>query len=134
VVKGHPLASAQIRFRAGATLDLVAAHTVRRVVLRGQRSTVTVAVHAPKTVEGPIHRGQRLGTADVKANGRVVATVSLLAASPVPAAGITQKTKSAATRPLVLIGVTIALLGTVVLLRRRALSARRKVRREASAA
>jgi D-alanyl-D-alanine carboxypeptidase (penicillin-binding protein 5/6) len=134
VVKGHPLATAQIRFRAGATLKLLAAHTVRRVVVRGQRSSVTVAVHAPQTVEGPIHRGQRLGTAEVSANGRVVAKVSLLAASSVPAAGITQKTKTAATRPLVLVGITLALLGTVVLLRRRATSARRKVRREARAA
>jgi D-alanyl-D-alanine carboxypeptidase (penicillin-binding protein 5/6) len=134
VMKGHPLATAQIRFRAGATLKLLAAHTVRRVVVRGQRSSVTVAVHAPQTVEGPIHRGQRLGTAEVSANGRVVAKVSLLAASSVPAAGITQKTKTAATRPLVLVGITLALLGTVVLLRRRATSARRKVRREARAA
>jgi D-alanyl-D-alanine carboxypeptidase (penicillin-binding protein 5/6) len=134
VVKGHPMATAQIRFRAGATLTLVAAHTVRRVVLRGQRATVKVAVHAPETVEGPIHRGQRLGRAEVSVHGRVVATVPLLAATAVPAAGITQKTKSAATRPLVLIGIAAAVLATVLLLRRRAISARRRLRREARAA
>src|SRR3954466_1444218 len=84
VVKGHPMAAVPIRFRAGATLSLVAAHTVRRVVLRGQRSSVKVTVHAPQIVEGPIHRGQQLGRAEVTAHGRVVATVPLVAASSVP--------------------------------------------------
>ena len=134
VVKGHVLATAQIRFRAGATLELVAARSVRRIVARGKRSSVTVAVHAPDVVDGPIHRGQQLGRAEISAGGRVVATVPLIAESSVAPAGITQKTKSAATRPWVLLGIPAALLATVLALRRRAISARRRLRREARAA
>ncbi len=35
VIKGRALATAQIRYRAGAELELVASRTVRRIVLRG---------------------------------------------------------------------------------------------------
>jgi D-alanyl-D-alanine carboxypeptidase (penicillin-binding protein 5/6) len=134
VVKGKPVASAQIRYRAGAELKLVPARTVRRVVQRGHRAAVSTTIHAPEIVEGPIHRGQRLGRIEVSQGGEVVATVPLIAEGSVPAAGITQKTKSAAGRPWVLLAVAAAALGaTVLLARRRSASARRRPR-EARAA
>ncbi len=128
------MATAQIRFRPGAELKLVPARTVRRIVQRGHREAVSVAVHAPEIVEGPIHSGQQLGRVEVSQGGEVVATVPLIAAGSVPAAGIAQKTKSAAARPLILLGVAAAaLVATVLLARRRALAARRRPR-EARAA
>ncbi len=132
VIDGRTMATVPIRFRAGATLKLKATHTVRRIVGRGHRSDVQVAVHAPDSVAGPIRIGQQLGRVEVSQKGKVVATVPLVAASAVPAAGIKQRSKSFATRPLFLIGAALALGGTVLTLRRRAIAGRRP--REASAA
>jgi D-alanyl-D-alanine carboxypeptidase (penicillin-binding protein 5/6) len=133
VIGGHRMATAQIRFRAGAVLKLVAARTVRRIVERGHRGEVTVAVHAPEVVEGPIRSGERLGRVAVSQGGKVVATVPLIAAGSVPAAGIAQRTKTWAGRPLILLGAgALALGATVLLARRRGQTGRRP--REASAA
>jgi len=133
VIEGRPMATAQIKFRPAAELKLVPSRTVRRIVARGHREAVKVSVHAPAVVEGPIHRGQQLGRVEVQQGGKLVATVPLIAEGSVPAAGIAQKTKSAASRPLIPIGVAIAALGaTVLLARRRAQTGRRS--RQASAA
>jgi D-alanyl-D-alanine carboxypeptidase (penicillin-binding protein 5/6) len=133
VIKGRELATPPIRYRRGATLSLVASRTVRRVVLRGHRAAVRTKVFAPDSVEGPIHRGQQLGRVEVRQGGRVVATVPLVAATHVPVADIAQKTKSAASRPLILVLVAVAVLGgTFLLARRRNHSQRRP--REARAA
>jgi D-alanyl-D-alanine carboxypeptidase (penicillin-binding protein 5/6) len=126
VIEGKRMATAQIRYRAGAELRLVPARTVRRVVQRGHRDAVSVAIFAPEVVEGPIHRGQQLGRVEVSQGGDVVATVPLIAEGSVPAAGIAQKTKSAAGRPWVLLGgAAAAVLATVLLARRRARPRRR---------
>jgi serine-type D-Ala-D-Ala carboxypeptidase (penicillin-binding protein 5/6) len=126
VIEGKKMATAQIRYRAGAELTLVPARTVRRIVERGHRDAVSVAVFAPEIVEGPIHRGQQLGRVEVSQGGEVVSTVPLIAEGSVPAAGIAQKTKSAAGRPWVLLaGVAAAVLATVLLARRRARPRRR---------
>jgi serine-type D-Ala-D-Ala carboxypeptidase (penicillin-binding protein 5/6) len=135
VVKGRQLATVPIRARAGAQLDLVAAKTVRRIVRRGHRRDVKIAVHAPDSVAGPIRRGQRLGRIEVSQGGRVVATVGLLAGHHVAAAGIAQQTKNLAAAPLVLIGVAIAAVGgTLLMARRRHVRSRRPPSREARAA
>jgi D-alanyl-D-alanine carboxypeptidase (penicillin-binding protein 5/6) len=134
VVKGRTMATVPIRMRAGARLDLVAGRTLRRIVRRGHRRDVKIAVHAPDNVAGPIWRGQRLGRIEVTQNGRHVATVPLVAANHVAAAGIAQQTKNLAAAPLVLIGVAIALLGGTLLLARRASIRRRRPSREARAA
>jgi serine-type D-Ala-D-Ala carboxypeptidase (penicillin-binding protein 5/6) len=134
VVKGDALATVPIRFRQGARLKLVAARTVRRIVLRGHRAAVAVSVHAPDQVAGPIRSGQRLGRAEVRQSGRLVATVPLIAAAAVPEAGITQRTKSWAGRPWVLVGGLAAIVGTFLLARRRHVRSARRPSREASAA
>ena len=126
VIKGRELATAQIRFRAGAELKLVATRTVRRIVLRGHREAVKVDVHAPSVVEGPIRSGQRLGRVEVSQGGKVVATVPLIAQGSVPATSVAQRTKAAAGTPWLLLGIAIAALGaTVLLARRRAQMSRR---------
>ena len=60
------MATAQIRYRPGATLKLVPDRTIRRIVERGQRDEVKLDVHAPEIVEGPIRSGQRLGRVEVQ--------------------------------------------------------------------
>jgi serine-type D-Ala-D-Ala carboxypeptidase (penicillin-binding protein 5/6) len=134
VVRGRVMATATIRDRAGARLDLVAGKTLRRIVRRGHRRDVKLAVHAPDSVAGPIRRGERLGRIEVSQGGRHVATVPLVAANHVAAAGIAQQTKNLAATPLVLIGVAIAALGGTLLLARRASSRRRRPSGEARAA
>jgi D-alanyl-D-alanine carboxypeptidase (penicillin-binding protein 5/6) len=133
VIKGRTMATVPIRQRNGAELDLVAARTVRRIVPRGHRRDVKIAVHAPDSVAGPIRRGQRLGRIEVSQGGRHVATVPLVAAEHVAAADIAQQTKNLAATPLVLIGVAIAAVGGTLLVARRA-GARRRPSREARAA
>ena len=134
VRRGTVLERAPIRYRRGAELDLVAARTVRRVVRRGQKPRVRV-VSAAREIEGPIRKGQRLGTAEVLVGRARVGTVALVAASAVPAATAVQRTKDVATRPLgfalavVLIGASVSLL-----VRRRTLSNRRPRRSEVEAA
>ena len=133
VIEGRTMATAAIRYRNGAKLKLVPDRTIRRIVPRGHRDAVSLKVDAPSVVEGPIRSGQRLGKVDVTQNGKLVATVPLIAQAAVPAAKIAEKTKSAASRPYIPIGVAIAALGaTVLLARRRAQTGRRS--RQASAA
>jgi serine-type D-Ala-D-Ala carboxypeptidase (penicillin-binding protein 5/6) len=133
VIKGTPLAGVPIRFRPGAELKLIASRTVRRIVQRGHRDAVNTRVFAPSEVAGPIHSGQRLGRVEVRQGGDLVATVPLIAQSALPAASITQRTKSWAGRPWVLIGGLVASIGTFLLARRRFVQARRPSR-EARAA
>jgi D-alanyl-D-alanine carboxypeptidase (penicillin-binding protein 5/6) len=132
VIEGRKMATAQIRFRQGATLNLVPDRTIRRIVERGHRDEVKVDIHAPDIVTGPIHSGQRLGRAEVYQGGRKVATVALIAQSAVPAATITQQTKSWAGRPYVIAGIALLILATVLVLRRA--STGRRPSREARAA
>jgi D-alanyl-D-alanine carboxypeptidase (penicillin-binding protein 5/6) len=134
VIKGKPLATVAIRFRPGARLKLLAARTVRRIVLRGHRAAVTLSVHVPDEVSGPIRSGQRLGRVEVRQGGQVVATVPLIAAGAVPAADIAQRTKAWAGRPWVLVGGLAAVVGTLLLARRRRVRSARRPPREASAA
>ncbi|HEY7077912.1 MAG TPA: D-alanyl-D-alanine carboxypeptidase family protein [Solirubrobacteraceae bacterium] len=136
VVKGRVLAQVPIRYRAGAVLDLVAARTVRRVVLRGHRRAVSLAIEAPHEVQGPIRRGERLGRVSVRQGGRVVATVPLVAPRAVPAANLAQRTKSWFRHTWVLVGVALAGFALAMLLarRRRGTRSGREPRGEARAA
>jgi D-alanyl-D-alanine carboxypeptidase (penicillin-binding protein 5/6) len=137
VVAGQVLASVPIRYRAGARLGLAAAHSVRRVVLRGHRAAVSVSVHKPRQVKGPIRYHQRLGTVEVRQGGRLVASVALVATRGVPAADLAQRTKAWFRRPLVLLAVALlgfAGAGLLASWRRRGTPPGRPAREEASAA
>jgi len=135
VVEGKTMATAQIRDRQGATLNLAPDRTVRRIIQRGTRDEIQVTVDAPDVVEGPIRSGQRLGRVEVRQAGTLVATVALVAKSAVPAPTPAQKAKSWAARPWVVGGIAVALVATVLLVTRRARTSRRRPpRREARAA
>jgi D-alanyl-D-alanine carboxypeptidase (penicillin-binding protein 5/6) len=135
VVEGKPMATAQIRDRPGATLRLAPDRTVRRIIERGKRDEVALTIDAPDVVEGPIRSGQRLGRVEVRQEGRLVATVALVAKSAIPAPTPTEKAKTFAARPYVIGGIGALLLATVLLVTRRARTGRRRPpRREASSA
>jgi D-alanyl-D-alanine carboxypeptidase (penicillin-binding protein 5/6) len=124
-----------IRYRPGAGLALVSGRTVRTVVPRHRRELVAVrAVSVPEEVTGPIRQGEKVGTAEVLRDGERVATIPLVAAAAIPAAGSAQKVKSWFTRPLAVVLAFAVLGGTVLVARRGRLRPRGRPGREASAA
>jgi hypothetical protein len=129
------LGEVPIRYRPGAGLALVVgSNRVRTVVPKGERGIVTLRpLEVPEQVEGPIERGKALGRAEVLRAGKRIATVPLVAAEPIPAAGIGQRTKAWFTRPLAVV-LGFAVLGGTVLLARRRTHRSRGSQREATAA
>jgi D-alanyl-D-alanine carboxypeptidase (penicillin-binding protein 5/6) len=113
---GRALADPGVRY-SDDELPLRAARSVAVGVRPQQR--LSVAVRAPGEVEGPIRRGQRLGSATVFIDGRRVAEVPLRAAHAVSAAGALARVRSfLGADPIpILIAVCVILTG-VVLLRR----------------
>jgi serine-type D-Ala-D-Ala carboxypeptidase (penicillin-binding protein 5/6) len=125
-----------IRYRPGAGLALVAGKRIRTIVPHGRRDLVTVqAVQVPQEVAGPIRAGQQVGSALVLRQGKRIATIPLVAAETIPAAGFGQRTKAWLTRPVPLVLVFAVLGGTVLLgRRRRIIRSRRGPQREATPA
>ena len=120
VREGQVLAQVPIRFRPGATLGLVARRTVRRVVPRGAAGRVERVVRdVPDEVEGPIRRGQRLGTVDLLQGGRKFASTSLLAAADVEEAGASRRAQEWLTGPWTLVLVAAVLIGATIVTRMR---------------
>ena len=125
-----------IRYRPGATLDVVVGRNrLRAIVPRGHRDVLVLrALKVPDHVTGPVRRGQVLGRAEVRRSGVRLGTVPLVAARSVPAAGLAQRTKDWFTRPGIIVLAFAVLGGTVLLARRRSVRSRRRPRREAPAA
>jgi D-alanyl-D-alanine carboxypeptidase (penicillin-binding protein 5/6) len=108
-----------IRYRRGAVLQVMAGRTVSRVLRKREGNPFTTRVISmPREVEGPIRRGQSLGTIEVLAHGKRVATVPLVAAARVPKADLGQKTKEWFTHPLAIVLFAAVLAGSVLLARR----------------
>jgi len=108
-----------IRYRRGAVLQVMAGRTVSRVLRKREGNPFTTRVIAmPREVEGPIRRGQSLGTIEVLSHGKRVATVPLVAAAAVPKADFGQKTKEWFTHPLAIVLFAAVLAGSVLLARR----------------
>ena len=91
VRSGQVLARPDIRYEDGA-LPLRAARTVKVGVRRGQR--IDVSVRAPHEVEGPIRRGEVLGTVTVALAGGQVAKVPLRAGRAVEEASTLERARS----------------------------------------
>jgi serine-type D-Ala-D-Ala carboxypeptidase (penicillin-binding protein 5/6) len=126
---GHVVARPKLDFR-DQHVDVVAKHTIRRTVRRGER--FSVEVHGvPSEVEGPIARGTRVGTAIVRLGGEEIARVPLVTATAVSKASFADQVRDLAKRIGVLWIVGVALIGSLLamVLRRRALRRRRAVRR-----
>jgi D-alanyl-D-alanine carboxypeptidase (penicillin-binding protein 5/6) len=85
VRRGERLATVPLRFR-DELLALRAARRLRLPVRRDQR--LEVVIDAPAEVDGPIERGEPLGTASVLVDGERAAGTRLLAARSVAAATV----------------------------------------------
>ncbi len=108
-----------IRFRRGAVLQVMAGRTISRVLRKREGNPFTTRVISmPSRVEGPIRRGQQLGLIEIRAHGKRVATVPLVAANAVPKADFGQKTKEWFTHPLAIVLFAAVLAGSVLLARR----------------
>ena len=120
VREGQVLAQVPIRYRPGATLSLVARRSIRRVVPRGAAGRVERVVRdVPDEVEGPIRRGDRLGTVDLLQGGRKFASTSLLAAADVEEATAARRTQEWLTGPWTLVIVAVVLIGATIITRMR---------------
>ena len=104
VSKGQTLARVPVRYQDD-TLNLEAGRDVRLTVRQGQRINVTS--DPPDEVEGPIKRGQRLGSVTVSLDGKRVATSPLVAARTVPEADFGDKLDSAIPGPRLVAWVLI---------------------------
>ncbi len=124
--RGQVLARVPIKYRPGATLNLVAKRTVRWVVPRKTRVDRVVR-DLPDEVEGPIARGDRIAAVDLMFKGRRLTTVSLVAASDVEEASAARRTQDWLTGPwtLAIIGVVLVAAVVIARLRRRPPAGRR---------
>ncbi len=117
VTEGEIVGSPEIAFRRGATTNLITSGTVTRIVRTGAKITMD-DVGIPKTVTGPVERGQKFGYREVFADGERIAAVPIVSEHFVPKADVAQRTKDWFTRPLALI-LAVAVLGGTVLMARR---------------
>jgi serine-type D-Ala-D-Ala carboxypeptidase (penicillin-binding protein 5/6) len=110
---GQDLADPSIRY-AGGELPLRAARDLPAGTYRGQK--LSVDVDAPGEVEGPIERGQALGSATVLVDGLPAGTTKLRASRAIPKAGSFDRVRSlvedkpiltAAIGFVILIGMTL---------------------------
>lgn len=127
VRKGRRMASVPLTHR-DSSVALVAGATVQRVVRRGE-ATTTRLVGVPKELDGPLKKGARVGTVEVRWRGRTVSRVPLVTGAPVAEATLAQVVDDAVPGGLAAVFVLLALLlaGTlVVLLSRRRRSAARR--------
>jgi D-alanyl-D-alanine carboxypeptidase (penicillin-binding protein 5/6) len=88
---GADLADPSIRY-SGGELALRAARSVAVGIRPGQH--LSVAVRAPREVEGPVRRGAALGTATVYVDGLRTASVPLRAGRALPSASALDRVRS----------------------------------------
>jgi D-alanyl-D-alanine carboxypeptidase (penicillin-binding protein 5/6) len=110
-------------------VDLVAGATVRRTSRRGDKLVVTVT-GAPRTIDGPLPAGARVGTVTVTQRGKVVARVPLTTADAVDAATFVDRLRDWLSHPatLVLLAAFAVCSLYLALLRRRAVRRRHRRR------
>ena len=120
----HPLARVDVRYRdEGAAL--VARRAVSVLLRDGER--VGRRVSAPDELEGPLPKGERVGTVTVLVDGDPVRRVALVTAGEVPGAGTLRVLLSVLGVPLTLF-VSLAILIAAVLALTRIRRRRRLVR------
>jgi serine-type D-Ala-D-Ala carboxypeptidase (penicillin-binding protein 5/6) len=108
---------------------VVATQTIRRVVRRGERVTRRV-VGLPRTLDGPIPAGTRVGTLELRLRKRTIARIPVVTRSKIAESSFTQRADGFFSNTLLVIVLAVVALGSLqlVLLRRRAVR-RRKARR-----
>jgi D-alanyl-D-alanine carboxypeptidase (penicillin-binding protein 5/6) len=113
---GEELAEPSVRYE-DEDLALRAARTVSVGLRRDQR--LSLAVRAPREVEGPVRRGAALGRATVFVDGRRAAAVPLRAAHSLPGASAVDRVRSLLDSEKIPIGIALCviLVGAVMLRR-----------------
>lgn len=126
VRRGQVRAQVPLAYREGSTIAVAAGATARRTLPEGERLTQEVS-GLPEEVDGPIQRGDRLGTLVVRHRDRVVARVPLVATRAVQEAGVALRMRDLLSRPstLALLAALAACSVPLVLLRRRAMARQR---------
>jgi D-alanyl-D-alanine carboxypeptidase (penicillin-binding protein 5/6) len=123
--QGRVLGKVALHYRHGDSVAVVAGSSVRRVLRTGTHTRVSVS-GLPAQLDGPLPRGSRVGSAIVRAGGKVLAVVPVVTARPVAEAGLGVRLTDLATRSQTIIA--LALLAAcslpLVLLRRRAMRRR----------
>jgi D-alanyl-D-alanine carboxypeptidase (penicillin-binding protein 5/6) len=124
--EGRILGRVPLRYRSGESVEVIGGATIRRVLRRGVRTSVSVS-GLPKEVDGPLPRGSRLGTAVVRAGDKVLARVPVVTARPVQEAGLGTRLDDLLGRTETIIALVLLLVCSLplLLLRRRALIRRR---------
>ncbi|MDQ2701083.1 MAG: hypothetical protein M3Y23_07115, partial [Actinomycetota bacterium] len=127
---GKTVVSVPVRFE-DEDLDLVTGTSVRVGVREGERLKVSTDV--PAEVEGPIEKGERLGSATVTVDGERIQTVRLFAPRSIAEPGLIDRLTE---KPVYVVAIIVLLLfgilGVLAILRRRRESSmRRRLRRVA---
>ncbi|MCL4287056.1 MAG: serine hydrolase [Thermoleophilia bacterium] len=121
VARGEREASVDVRYEDGP-LPLLAR---RGIALRARDDqNVEVDVEAPREVEGPIAAGERLGTATVTVDGRLVGRAPLTAARAVAAPTIVDRVGGPLVAALIILAAIVILGLAAIRLRRPATSGR----------
>lgn len=116
-------------------IDLVPARSVAILARRDQR--VARRLDAPDELEGELDAGARVGAVAVVRDGEVVRRVALLAAEPVPGAGLPRRiaaTLGVSLTALVLLGIVSVTAIVGIRVRRRRRTRMRRTRRRAEPA
>ena len=89
VARGAVLARPKIKYRGNDRTSLTVPRAAAVTVRRGER--VSKRVRAPSTLDGPIPAGRRVGSVALVYRGKVVRSLPLVTAKPVPAASFPRK-------------------------------------------
>jgi len=123
VRRGDVRAQVPLAYREGSAIAVAAGASARRTLPEGERLTQETS-GLPEEVDGPLERGDRLGTLVVRHRGRVVAEVPLVATRAVQEAGVALRMRDLLSRTstLALLVALAACSVPLVLLRRRAMA------------
>jgi len=115
VPRGRTLARVDVKYR-DEPAPLVARRGVVVTVRAGQH--LDRRVHAPDELEGPVAKGERVGSVTVLVGGRRVRRVALVTAEEVPGAGTLKVLLSEVGVPLTVLILLAILVGALLALRR----------------
>lgn len=116
VSEGEAVAEAKLEYR-DEELPLLAARTLEVSARQGE--AVETVIDAPREIDRPVERGERLGQVAVTVGGRPAGNVPLLAERSVEAATAIQKASSIVLNPLALVPLGLIVIGAGLLLARR---------------
>ena len=125
-VAGQVRLTVAIRDRA-VRVGLAPARTIRVVALRSDHVT-TVPIGVPATVDGPLTRGETLGTLAIRRGGRTIGSVPLVTTTAVARAGFWQRNGWIA--PLAGLMAVVAVVGSLGRANRRRMRRRGRSRSE----